>query len=143
MLSYFDTRFGIPLPTFDAYDLLERRHVFIVLSHSARITAYASLKVQNTGLPVLRKVNHHLKPTTAALQRFGSHARRNIVSLTSQELVSLLQHSERPWPDDSARELTPGYVVLRVDGHVVGCGLYTPGRLRSQIPKWQVQHQHL
>jgi len=28
-----------------------------------------------------------------------------------------------------------GYVIARHDGRVIGCGLYFPGELRSQIPK--------
>ncbi|MFP3871177.1 MAG: methyltransferase RsmF C-terminal domain-like protein [Syntrophobacteria bacterium] len=30
---------------------------------------------------------------------------------------------------------TPGYVIVAVQGLVVGCALYLPGRLISQIPR--------
>jgi hypothetical protein len=29
-------------------------------------------------------------------------------------------------------------VILRHAGHILGCGLYTPGRLRSQLPQHRV-----
>jgi NOL1/NOP2/fmu family ribosome biogenesis protein len=139
VLGYFETRFGIPLSTFDTFRLLERRKTYVLLNRTAPIAAFASLKVQNVGLPVLRKMPHHLKPTTAALQRFGALARQHILELSPQQTVALLRQQELALHT----VLTPGYVVLRCEGNILGCGLYTPGRLRSQIPLRQVKHQRL
>lgn len=124
---------------FDAYHVLERRHGYVVLPKSARVDDIASFQVQNTGLPILRKMLHHLKPTTAALQRFGKDATRHVVDLTSAEMIVLLREQETRVEMD----LHPGYVLLRYEGHLLGCGIYTPGRLRSLIPLRQVKHQHL
>jgi hypothetical protein len=139
VLGYFETRFGIPLSTFDTFHLLERRKTYIILTRAAPITAFVALKVQNVGLPVLRKMPRHLKPTTAALQRFGALAQAHVLSLSPQQTVDLLRHRELAFQSD----LTPGYVVLQCEENILGCGLYTPGRLRSQIPLRQVQHQRL
>jgi NOL1/NOP2/fmu family ribosome biogenesis protein len=81
----------------------------------------------------------HLKPTTAAIQRFGVHATRHIVDLTADQTRALL-HAGVMAHD---APLTPGYVILRQDGHILGCGLLTPGQLRSLIPKWLVKPQRL
>jgi hypothetical protein len=139
ILGYFEDRFGIPLRAFETYHVLERRHGYVVLPKSARVEDIASFKVQNTGLPILRKMLHHLKPTTAALQRFGTHATRHVVDLTPAEMNVLLREQESHVP----MALQPGYVLLRCEGHLLGCGIYTPGRLRSLIPLRQVKHQHL
>lgn len=89
------------------------------------------LKIHTVGLPILRLIRHHLKPTTAALQRFGMQATTNILDLPDDQL-EILVHT---------REITltlaiqPGYVILRHAGAILGCALYTPGVLRSQVPK--------
>ena len=118
---------------------MERRHGYVVLPKSARVETIASFKVQNVGLPILRKMPRHLKPTTAALQRFGKYATRHVVDLTPAEMIVLLREQE----SRAEMDLQPGYVLLRCEGHLLGCGIYTPGRLRSLIPLRQVKHQHL
>lgn len=139
ILSYFETRFGIPYDAFEPFALLDRGKVYALLSRLAPAEAICSLKLQNTGLPILRKMPTHLKPTTAAIQRFGPQATKHIVEMTANQVPELLQAGVMAY--DSP--LAPGYVILRQDGHVLGCGLLTPGQLRSLIPKWLVKHQRL
>jgi NOL1/NOP2/fmu family ribosome biogenesis protein len=130
---------GIPAPTFDPIVLLARGKVYGVLSRLAPAEAISSLKLQNAGLPILRKMPTHLKPTTAAIQRFGPQATKHIVNMTADQVQALLRTGVMAY--DSS--LQPGYVILRQEGHVLGCGLVTPGQLRSLIPKWLVKHQRL
>ena len=139
LLSYFETRFGIPYPVFESFALLDRGKVYALLSGLAPAEAICSLKLQGAGLPILRKMPTHLKPTTAAIQRFGPHATKHIVDMTADQVRELLQAGVMAYhtPLDS------GYVILRQAGHVLGCGLLTPGQLRSLIPKWLVRHQRL
>ncbi|ETX05609.1 hypothetical protein [Candidatus Entotheonella palauensis] len=139
ILSYFETRFGIPYDAFEPFALLDRGKVYALLSRLAPAEAICSLKLQNAGLPILRKMPTHLKPTTAAIQRFGPQATKHIVEMTANQVPELLQAGVMAY--DSP--LAPGYVILRQDGHVLGCGLLTPGQLRSLIPKWLVKHQRL
>lgn len=139
ILSYFETRFGIPYTDFEPFALLDRGKVYSLLSRLAPAEAISSLKLQNAGLPILRKMPTHLKPTTAAIQRFGPRATKHIVEMTTDQVQALLRADVMAY--DSALE--PGYVILRQDGHVLGCGLLTPGQLRSLIPKWLVKHQRL
>ena len=133
MLGYFEQRFGMPLSVFNAYHLLERRKAYVLLRHVTALERLASLQVQSVGLPVLRKLPRHLKPTSVALQCFGTYASRHRVELSAQEARLLLQGQELAVDLDG----TPGYVVLVYDGHVLGCGLYTLGRVRSQVPRRQ------
>lgn len=139
ILSYFETRFGIPYAAFEPFALLDRGKVYVLLSRLAPVEAVHSLKLQNAGLPILRKMPTHLKPTTAAIQRFGAQASKHMVEMTANQVQELLRLGVMAY--DSPLE--PGYVILRQDGHVLGCGLVTPGQLRSLIPKWLVKHQRL
>lgn len=116
--------------------MLERQKLFVLLRESVHLPALASFNVKGVGLPVLRKMPRHLKPTTAALQRFGHYAVRNTLSLSAAQLQTLLRDKELPWN----ATVQPGYVVLVCMGHVVGCGLYTPGRLRCQVPRRLIAH---
>lgn len=136
ILAYFTDRFGIALGAFRGLRLLERQKLFVLVRESVHLSALAGLNVQGVGLPVLRKMARHLKPTTAALQRFGHFAVRNTLSLSDRQLQTLMLGKELPWQ----ATLQPGYVVLVSAGHVIGCGLYTPGRLRSQIPRRLIAH---
>jgi hypothetical protein len=129
----------MPLSLFTGYRLLERSKVYVLLRDSPHVEALAFLHVQHVGLPVLRKIRHHLKPTTAALQRFGARATRHTIALTSSQMAQLLGGHKLQY--DVAWE--PGYVVLLHQGEVVGCGVYTPGWLRSQIPLRLSTQQHV
>lgn len=131
VLDYFDTRFGIPLSTFAAYRLLERSKVYVLLRDSPHLDTLGGLKVQNVGLPVLRKIRRHLKPTTAVLQCFGAHATRHRIELATPQIAQLLREYKLQLHTD----WEPGYVVLCHAREVVGCGVYTPGWLHSQIPQ--------
>jgi hypothetical protein len=131
VLGYFAWRFGIPLAVFDGYCLLERRKVYTLVADSPHLPRLATLKIHSVGLPVLRKLPRHLKPTSIALQRFGGRATRHTVTLSPAHIEQLLQEHEVLCHTDCQ----PGYVILLHAGQVLGCGLYTPGRLQSQIPR--------
>jgi NOL1/NOP2/fmu family ribosome biogenesis protein len=130
VLGYFEERFGIPLTAFAAYRLLERHKIYVLTHDSPHLEALASLKVHSLGLPLLRKMRHACKPTTVALQRFGHQATRHMLELLPAQMRQLMQEHELPLH----LEWSPGYIILLYEGHILGCGLYTPGRLRSQIP---------
>jgi hypothetical protein len=83
---------------------------------------------------VLQSIRHHLKPTTAALQHFGTEARRHVLDLSATQVITLRHEREQPLD----RDMQPGYVILRHADHMLGCGLYTPGRRRSQLPQHPV-----
>ena len=131
MLGYFTARFEMPLTVFDGLCLLLRHKLYSRCSAIPHMERLAVLQVQSVGLPVLRIIRHHLKPTTAALQHFGSQATCHVLDLSDLQVVALLHEREQPLHLD----IQPGYVILRHAGHILGCGLYTPGRLRSQLPQ--------
>ena len=131
VLGYFDRRFGITLTAFDDLSLLLRHKTYSLFSATPHVERLAGLQVHSAGLPVLRIMRNHLKPTTVALQRFGLQATRHVLDLSEAQVITLLHEREQPLHLD----IQPGYVILRHAGHILGCGLYTPGRLRSQLPQ--------
>jgi NOL1/NOP2/fmu family ribosome biogenesis protein len=102
-----------------------------LLSKDDRLTNLTSLPVESVGLPLLRQVQRQLKPTTAALQLFGPHANKNIVSLTLEQLRELVEKKEIKGEFGAS----PGYVIVVAETIIIGCALSLPGRLISQFPR--------
>ena len=134
VLGYFDRHFGMPLTAFADLYLLLRHKAYSLFSATPHVERLAGLQVHSAGLPVLRIMRYHLKPTTVALQRFGHQATRHVLDLSEAQVSTLLHEREQPVQLD----IQPGYVILCHAGHILGCGLYTPGRLRSQLPQHPV-----
>jgi hypothetical protein len=64
-------------------------------------------------------------------EHFGPEARRHGLVLSETQVITLLHEREQPLD----LEMQPGYVILRHAGRILGCGLYAPGCLRSQLPQ--------
>ena len=130
VLSFWEERFGIPKETFDPYLLLATAKNYWLFVAPQDLRPLQNLRVQTVGLLFTRKVSRWLKPTSTALQRFGHLARKNVVDLSPFELDRLRREKkisyQGPWEE--------GYVVIRCEGKVWGCGLYTPGKLISYLP---------
>ncbi|MCX6675808.1 MAG: hypothetical protein NTW84_05270 [Methanothrix sp.] len=71
------------------------------------------------------------KPTTCALQIFGRSATKNLIHLDEAQAKIFLTGGSQPI--ESVSEM--GYVVVFYRGEVLGCGLYSHGKLISQLPK--------
>ena len=71
------------------------------------------------------------KPTTCALQIFGRSATKNMIHLDEAQAKVFLTGKSQPILSVSE----PGYVVVFYRGEVLGCGLYSHGKLISQLPK--------
>ena len=131
LLGFFRDRFGIAPVVFSNYELYRRGPTVWVFSQDDRLQDLAPLRVEAVGMPLLRRVKNHLKPTSVALQLFGSKANRNIVSLEPQKLCDLVQNREIKGDFDSS----PGYVIVVTSSVIIGCALYLPGRLIAQFPR--------
>lgn len=103
--------------------------------------ALEALNVERTGLPLLRRVGKHWKPTTVALQVLGPYVSRSRVELSRKELDELLSEAALR---GTREDVEQGYVALVGPDGVVGCGLYLDpqpeegkeeGLLCSQFPK--------
>lgn len=141
VLEFWSGEFGVPPGTFDGYAFYEkggrvwavRRGAVEALGGEENLDA---LDYESVGLPLMRVGGEHDKPTTDALQRFGGDATRNVAELDADEARAFVR-GETVEKELSEEEdgVDLGYVVVKKDGLVLGCGLYFPGELRSQVPK--------
>jgi hypothetical protein len=130
VLELFADRFGMNLAVFAGYELRKKGSSVWIVRSDPRLPAVARLKVRSVGLLLLRQVGRYLKPTSAALQLFGPHAERNVVTLTPKELEGLVEKGEI----EGDFPVTPGYVIISLEDLPVGCALYLPPRLLSRLP---------
>jgi NOL1/NOP2/fmu family ribosome biogenesis protein len=130
-LEFFRDRFGISPEVFSNYDLYRRGPTVWVFSKDDRLQDLAPLQVESVGMPLLRRVKNYLKPTSVALQLFGSKANKNIVSLEPQKLRDLVENREIKGEFCNS----PGYVIVMTSSVIIGCALYLPGRLITQFPR--------
>ncbi|NPA49709.1 MAG: hypothetical protein GXO20_06975 [Thermodesulfobacteria bacterium] len=130
VLSFWEERFGIPKETFADYLLLSTAKNYWLFVKPPELRPLQNLQVQTVGLLFTRRVSKWLKPTSTALQRFGHLATRNVVELTPSELDRLRRERRLPFE----AELEEGYVVIKCEGKVWGCGLYAKGKLISYLP---------
>lgn len=131
LLQFFHQRFGITREVFSNYYLFKRRRTVWVFTKNTRLGDLALLQVKSVGIPLLRWVGTHPKPTSAALQLFGIHGDKNIVTLPTDQLRDLVANKEIK----SEFACTPGYVIVTSKSLILGCALYLPGRLISQFPR--------
>lgn len=132
ILDFWDERFGVPPETFETYTFWERGN--------GKIWAFAAdletpVDVEALGMSFMRTRQEHWKPTTEAVQRFGSRADRNVVHLDREAAERFLAGEDQTleWNGDW------GYLIVTHDiagrPEPIGVGLYVHGELRSQIPK--------
>lgn len=131
VLRFFHHRFGIPREVFATFCLYGRGRTVWLVNKDNRWKNLASLQVESLGMPLLRRVGTHLKPTSVALQFLGAHADKNIVNLPSDQLRDLWEIKEIK----SEFTGSPGYVIVASSSVIIGCALYLPGRLISQFPR--------
>ena len=128
ILTYFSTRFGIPGASFNGFCFIKSGNtVWAVSDVSGLAEIVNGLKLETAGLPLLRMKKNLWKPTTAGLQYFGHQATRNTVDLNNETLEAFLREGFLL----GAFCLEPGFVIITWNGRVLGCGLYSKGRLTS------------
>jgi NOL1/NOP2/fmu family ribosome biogenesis protein len=132
ILDYFSNRFGIPEKAFEGFCfLMGERKVWAVRDHPELERILNQLKFESAGIPLLRTKISLWKPTTAGLHFFGPHATRNVIDLEGDALHAFLKRE----PIDGPFPVEPGFVIVRHEGKVLGCGVYGKGKLRSQLPE--------
>ena len=143
VVSFWNDEFGVPVETFNGYRFYKKgaRKIWAVSEetverleglHQGSEGTLDAVDYESVGLPLMRVGGEHDKPTTDALQRFGDAATRKVIEVNADEARTFVRGNtvEREFDVEDL-----GYVVVQHDGRVLGCGLYFPGELRSQVPK--------
>jgi len=123
--EYFTDRFGIPSEIMRKYEFFERGKSVWAFSGK-----YVEIEgIEAIGIRALR-IGGGLKPSTAFLRVVGSYATKNTVILDENEALKYLSGEDI----DKDFPVEPGYVIVRFEKDILGCGLYK-GKLINQIPK--------
>jgi NOL1/NOP2/fmu family ribosome biogenesis protein len=120
-------RFEIPVQVFDGFCFYRRAQNVWAFSD----TALPKLSYEAIGLRMMNFKEEPWKPTSCALQVFGRHATKNTVHLTREQSRIFFAGKSQVLEAN----VEPGYVVVFYNGDVLGCGLYSHGKLVSQLPK--------
>lgn len=138
----FEERFGVPARVLEEWLIYSTGSVLWGLRDAPRLDeAMAALKIERTGLPLLRKAGKFWKPTTVALQVMGKYISRSCVDMDYPELEQMLAEGGIR---GTREDVDQGYVALVGPDGVIGCGLYLEpqpgegneeGLLVTQLPK--------
>jgi NOL1/NOP2/fmu family ribosome biogenesis protein len=120
-------RFGIPVQEFANFCFYRRAKNVWVFSDAA----LPKLSYEAVGLRMMNFKEDPWKPTSCAIQVFGRHATKNAVHLTSEQARIFFAGRSQVLKAN----VEAGYVVVFYTGVVLGCGLYSHGKLVSQLPR--------
>jgi NOL1/NOP2/fmu family ribosome biogenesis protein len=123
----WNSRFGIPESIFWGYLFFRKAQSVWAVNESC----LPRLSYEAIGMRIMNLKDRPWKPTTSALQVFGRHAAKNVIHLDQIDARIFLEGKTLIYESNSE----PGYVVVFYRGEVLGCGLYSHGKLVSQIPK--------
>lgn len=125
-LNYLKERFEVALDDLKGLELIERHEDLWLASEES-----TNYDVETRGIRALRATGMGLKPTTYLLQYLEEEISRNLVEISDEECGKLLARKDMI-PRDMKEE---GYVALKYEGRVLGCGFYKNGKISSRIPK--------
>ena len=126
LIEYFSSRFDVDDNFWDDFKVHEKGNSLWITSSNIELLE----NFVASGIRALRIMNHGFKPTTYILQFLNHEINKNVVNLSHEELKVLIFDREVIKTD-----LPRGYVALRYEEEVIGCGLRDSKGLRSQIPK--------
>ena len=135
MLGYMYERFGISTDIFDGYLMFTKKKTFWFLNKSQLISEISHLKIKRLGIKAFKEVGSFIKPTTRIIQYFGHLATKAVFNIDEKQLEKLLIGEYLPFDNN----LENGYVILSINGQVLGLGLLINGEIRSQLPSNDVR----
>lgn len=133
VLDFFSENYGIDPAVFEDHTFWERGSGKL---WAFRGDAPSPVPIEGLGMTLLRTRQEHWKPTTDAIQRFGTRATKNVLVLDADEAAAFVggedQAIER-WDGEWGYLIVAHELASAVEP--IGVGLYLRGELRSQIPK--------
>lgn len=125
--KYLEQRFGVSREDLGDYGLREASGDLWLVSSDMD----TELEVETYGIRFIRQMKIGLKPTTYGLQLLGDRIKKNIVEVDRKELKKLLRRKEMVERNLDEK----GYIAIKYDSRVIGCGFYKDGKVSSRIPK--------
>jgi hypothetical protein len=130
LLTFMYERFGIPADIFENYLMFAKKRTFWFVNKSQLIEEISHLKIKRVGIKGFQQVGSFIKPTTRIIQYFGQMATKAVFNINEKQLKQLLNDEYLPFDDN----LDNGYIILSLNGQVLGLGLIIKGKVRSQLP---------
>jgi NOL1/NOP2/fmu family ribosome biogenesis protein len=131
IFGYLEERFGLDRKLFEHHSFLRTRKGRIFLFSG--LHGFSMKTEVSAGLPFARiSRSGVIKPSTAAIQLFGSQATRGVVSLSREQAAAFASGA------DIALEhakITDGYVIVRYKQFSLGCGHLSEGVMKNMLPK--------
>jgi NOL1/NOP2/fmu family ribosome biogenesis protein len=127
--NYLEERFGVKRKDLPNHEIVKRSGAYWLISKQAK-EFLEDLEVETAGFRLLRETKYGLKPTTYTLQYLENKITKNIVELSDEELRKMLKREGM-----LDRNMEKGYVALKYNGDIIGCGFYMDGVVSSRIPK--------
>lgn len=125
--EYLEERFGISREDLEDYRLkFKSGDIWLVSSDTE-----TDLDVETYGFRFLRFTGKGLKPTTYSLQVLEDKLEKNVIEVDKKELEGLLKR-ERMVDRDLGEN---GYVAIKFQGRIIGCGFYAKDKVSSRVPK--------
>jgi NOL1/NOP2/fmu family ribosome biogenesis protein len=132
ILEYWHQRFGVsPDALRGLRFLIHGKTVWASADLDGLDKILGALKIEAAGLPLLRQRRRGWKPTTAALLFLGNAVTTNVVELSAEDFGPFLSGAVL----QGMFTAEGGYVAVRYDGQMLGCGLLGKAGLKSQLPR--------
>jgi NOL1/NOP2/fmu family ribosome biogenesis protein len=137
LIQYFVERFGFPRDFFSSGQLsFQGRTWWLGPAQTLKGNLLIpNEKILRRGLKVARGEHFPFKPTTFFVQRFGHHATKNFLLLEGSRARNYFLRKPLKLVGDQKKNLTRGYIFVRVGEHFVGCASYRNEILYSDFPK--------
>lgn len=94
----------------------------------------SGLETETRGIRAVRDMDIGLKPTTYLLQLLQDEISKNVIELSQKDLESFNED------EMIEREMSKkGYVALKFQDRIIGCGFYMDGLVSNRIPEGRLQ----
>ena len=131
ILEYFEGHFGIKpgiLNSFGFYAGLKGR-IFLGPKKAIDRPSIVSLGI------LIARINGSIKPSTNLFHMFGTHVKKNFVSLTKKHAVQYIHGDDLELSAAEINEAEEGYILVKYLNFPLGCGLLKENRIKNMLPK--------
>jgi len=127
IVAFIKTHFGCTFVPEEAW--VENEDRLYLISRDLEKIDLSALRINSLGLYVGEWRHEELRLSIEGSQLFGPHAKKNVIELSSHELLAWLRG------EDMLKSGEEGFVIVRYKTDYVGCGKIKEGKLLNFVPK--------